>query len=229
MANQALTSFSGVGKFLNFGYNFNPDGTRTHFISALSQLSRPAPRQWEIKLFLWKIQQVMLKVIHLIRWPSLKNGMHYNVGSTLIERYFEQGYEEGLSEGLKSSPDEGFELGHELAFQRFLQFGIVLGRCAIWRHALSHDSRHRIVLSALTAYRTLKFITMVEGRLKYLQLEIDSEAEHVEYEEIRDDVMRRVRLIEVSLKEKRMQSRGKGIEKDDPVALAKRMDRELQL
>jgi Essential protein Yae1, N terminal len=145
------------------------------------------------------------------------------------KRYFKQGYDEGLVEGLKSSPDEGFEIGHKLAFQRFLELGILLGRCAIWRYALSHDSRHRIVLSALTEYRTLKYITMIEGRLRHLQLQIESETEHVEYEEIRDDVMRRVRLVEAGLKEKRIQGREKGIENSDPVALAKQMDRELQL
>jgi hypothetical protein len=147
----------------------------------------------------------------------------------LIKRYFKQGYEEGLAEGLKSSPDEGFEFGYELAFQRFLQFGILLGRCAIWRHVLSHDSRHRIVLNELTEHRTLKQITILEDRLKYLRLQNESEAEHGEYEQTRGDVMRRVRMIEALLGEKRIPSREKGIEKDDPVALAKQMDRELQL
>ena len=147
----------------------------------------------------------------------------------LTARYYRLGYEEGFSDGLKSGPEEGYEFGHEVAFQKYFPLGILLGRCAIWRYSLASDSSQSLPLSDAKKARALRQIGLLENMIVNLKRENESEAEHGEFETMKNQILNKSRVVESLMgEEPNRQGHPKGAE-EDHIALAKRMDRELQL
>ena len=160
-----------------------------------------------------------------------KNGI--DPASLLIllkKRYYKQGYDEGFADGLNSGPEEGFEFGHEVAFQKFLPLGIILGRCVVWKLSLSPDSTHLITLLEPKKARALRQIELLETMISGLSRENESEIDHGKFAEMRNKIMNKCRVIESLMGEERMKhAHGNEAEEEGQIALAKRMDRELQL
>ena len=147
-------------------------------------------------------------------------------------RFYKQGYDEGFEDGLKSGPGEGYDFGHQVAFQKFLPLGILLGRCTIWKSSLTTLSPS-IALSAAKRTRALKQVEMLEEMILALDKNNESEEEHGKFEEMKKKIINKSRVVQSLMgQERRKSSRAEESttnSEEDHVALAKRMDRELQL
>lgn len=144
-------------------------------------------------------------------------------------RYYRQGYDEGFEDGLKSGPGEGFDFGHEVSFQKFLPLGILLGRCTIWKSSLS--ATNPSVLSPAKRTRALKQVEMLEEMILALDRNNESEEEHGKFEEMKRKIISKSRVVESLMGEERRLTKEEttNLVEEDHIALAKRMDRELQL
>jgi hypothetical protein len=168
-------------------------------------------------------------MIHSKQSLVLKNGIFVpRFAFAYWKRYYQQGYEEGFADGLKSGPDEGYEFGHEVAFQKFLPLGIILGRCAIWKHSISPNSPHPLVLLEPKRARVLKQIELLEDMILNLDKENESEADHGKFERMKNKILNKCRVVESLIGQERLKQ-DSGKEQEDHISLAKRMDRELQL
>jgi hypothetical protein len=76
--------------------------------------------------------------------------------------------------------------------------------------------------------RALKQIELLEGMILSLDRKNEAEADHGKFEEMRNKIMNKTRVIESLMGEERVKQVHSN-EEEDLVALAKRMDRELQL
>ena len=132
------------------------------------------------------------------------------------------GYDEGYADGLKSGPSEGFDFGHEVAFLKFLPLGIVLGHCTIWKHNLSSQ------LTDAKKTRAIKLIEELEKMILSLNRCNEAEADHGKFDAMKRRIMSKNRIVESLLGEERVKI-GPNVEEEDHIALAKRMDMELQL
>ena len=158
------------------------------------------------------------QILALEEWYSLTRSASNN-------RYYKQGYDEGYEDGLKSGPEEGFDFGHEVSFQKFLHLGILLGRCAIWKSSLSSPSTAR--LSPAKKSRAMKQVALLEEMILALDRDNETEEEHGKFEEMKRKIISKSRVVESLMGEQRSHETTNTDE--DQIALAKRMDRELQL
>lgn len=144
------------------------------------------------------------------------------------DRYYKQGYDEGYEDGLKSGPEEGFDFGHEVSFQKFLHLGVLLGRCAIWKSSLSSPSAR---LSPAKKTRAIKQVALLEEMILALDKDNETEEEHGKFEEMKRKIISKSRVVESLMGEERSMSPSHETTnpEEDHIALAKRMDRELQL
>ena len=144
------------------------------------------------------------------------------------DRYYKQGYDEGYEDGLKSGPGEGFDFGHEVSFQKFLHLGVLLGRCEIWKSSLSSSSTH---LTPAKKTRAIKQVALLEEMILSLDRDNETEEEHGKFEEMKRKIVSKSRVVESLMGEERSMSQSHETTnpEEDHVALAKRMDRELQL
>jgi len=149
------------------------------------------------------------------------------------DRYYKQGYDEGFEDGIKSGPEEGFDFGHQVAFQKFLPLGVILGRCEIWKQSLrlSDDSSNSVKLSTQKKKRALKNIEQLEIMILGLDRYNESEAEGGKFEEMKNKIINKTRVVESLVGEERISKRDLSNEskEEDDISLAKRLDRELQL
>jgi hypothetical protein len=141
-------------------------------------------------------------------------------------RYYKQGYEEGFADGLKSGPEEGFEFGHQVSFQKFLPVGILLGRCATWKRGLVRDC---YAVSEAKKARALRHIETLESMILGLETRNETESEHGKFDEMKRKLMAKSRVVESLIGEDSQRDLPGNVVDEDTVALAKRMDRELQL
>jgi Essential protein Yae1, N terminal len=146
---------------------------------------------------------------------------------SLTNRYYKEGYEEGFADGLRSGPEEGFEFGHQVAFQKFLPNGILLGRCEIWKLGLQRDCYAGI--PAAKKARALRQIDLLEGMILGLETRNETELEDGKFEEMKRKIMAKRRVVESLIGEEQCRDQSAELGDEDSVALAKRMDRELQL
>jgi hypothetical protein len=142
----------------------------------------------------------------------------------LMCRYSKQGYEEGFADGLLSGPDEGFKFGHQVAFQKFLPAGILLGRCIIWKRGLSSD-----VISVTRRARALRQIETLESMILALEMRNESESEDGKFDLLNRKILSKCRVVESLLGEAPQKDHLSNHADEDNVSLAKRMDKELQL
>jgi len=149
---------------------------------------------------------------------------------TETKRFYKEGYEEGYADGLKSGPEEGHEFGHELAFQKFLPLGIILGRCTVWKRSLAPDSLYPATVSDAKKARALKQIEVLESMILGMDRHNESEAEHGTFDQLKTKIINKSRVVESLMGEEHSrQEHGNDTGQEDRIALAKRMDRELQL
>lgn len=142
------------------------------------------------------------------------------------DRYYKQGYDEGFADGLESGPGEGYDFGHEVSFQKFLPLGILLGRCAIWKSSLSSATSS---LSPAKKSRAIKQIDLLEHMILALDRDNEKEEQHGKFEEIKRKIMSKSRVVESLMGQERSMPQETAKPDEDHIALAKRMDRELQL
>ena len=158
----------------------------------------------------------------------MKNGIPLRVLLGLTARYYKQGYDEGFEDGLKSGPGEGFDFGHEVSFQKFLPLGILLGRCVIWKLSLASSSS--VALSAAKKTRALKQVELLEDMILALDRNNESEEQHGRFEEMKRRIINKSRVVESLMGEERRVSKEELVDpEEDHIALAKRMDKALQL
>ena len=154
--------------------------------------------------------------------------MHLYSLSFWSKRYYKQGYDEGFADGLKSGPAEGFEFGHEIAFQKLLPLGILLGRCVAWKESLLSGSPQPVTLSEPKKARAIRQIELLETMILSMDIENESEADHGRFETMKNKIITKSRVIESLMREERKQL-DYVKDPEDFIALAKRMDRELQM
>jgi hypothetical protein len=144
-----------------------------------------------------------------------------------MKRYYKEGYEEGFADGLKSGPEEGFEFGHQISFQKFLPNGILLGRCEIWRLGLQRGWYAGIPTAKKA--RALRHIDLLEAMILGLEMRNETESEDGKFEGMKRKILAKSRVVESLIGEDQRRDQDSEHGDEDSVALAKRMDRELQL
>ena len=75
----------------------------------------------------------------------------------------------------------------------------------------------------------MKQVELLEKMISEVNTENESEEEHGKFEEMKNRILNKRRVVESLLGEERKQGHEVKEDEDDAVSLAKRMDRELQL
>lgn len=98
----------------------------------------------------------------------------------------------------------------------------------MWKLLLLGGLPNQISLPEAKCTRALKQIELLEKMIFDLDRNNESEADHGKFEELKRRIMSKSKIVETLMGEERERSEGSGHD-EDHVALAKRMDRELQL
>jgi flagellar biosynthesis/type III secretory pathway protein FliH len=193
-----------------------------------SLVSTVWPRQIEAKVFSTDTES-NVDVDPFNQVLSLEEQYIQNSTALIIMcRFYKEGYEEGYADGLKSGPAEGYDFGYEVAFRKFLPLGVLLGRCVIWKHSLKSDGPNLPPLSEGKKARVVKLVDELENTIVNIDRGNETEAEHGRFDALNRKIMSKCRIVESMLGEKRVKLEQQE-EEEGQLALAKRMDKELQL